>query len=116
MKRGFLGLAVLLLLSAFSCRTTLTASRKGPANEKYVGDDQCEVFDYPVAAEVPEGAAALGRVEVRQEEGEDDESTMIRLRKKVCELGGNAMSDPRWAHGESESIARIFTANAWLVP
>lgn len=81
--------------------------------EVYVPRGGCNVRDFASATDVPEGARNLGWVEV--EEQASDEETFLLLRKKICELGGDALSQPAWEKAPSEDRPRL-TANAWVLP
>ena len=49
------------------------------------------------------------------DQAENDEETYLALRKKICEMGGNALSQPAWVKDPSEDKPRL-TANAWTLP
>jgi hypothetical protein len=44
-----------------------------------------------------------------------DEDTFIALRQRICEMGGDALSQPTWVKDPSDDKPRL-TANAWSLP
>ncbi len=104
MKRLLLGAALAVLASA--CRTEIQPIVKGDAQARRGvtrGPAECQVRDYPLATDVPSGAKSLGRVKVDRQDSE--EATFELLRKKVCELGGDAMSQMQWIRAAGASVA-----------
>lgn len=78
---------------------------------------ECEVRDYPTASEVPAGSTSIGWVKVTR--AETDELTFENLRKKVCEQGGDAMSQMHWIRASGASVADPpieLEGNAWSLP
>ena len=98
-------------LVGVGCRTQLKPYSKPPATVVYVGDKTCSVYDFASATEVPEGAANLGWVSVPS--AGSDEETYVKLREKICSLGGDALSQPAWVR-EGEEVE--LKANAWVLP
>lgn len=96
-----------------ACATQIKATKERPDPGLYVADDECVVRDYPGATDVPDGARNLGWVSVRTEES--DEETLIKLRKKVCEVGGDAMSQVAWVRETGDPELRL-KGNAWALP
>lgn len=101
------------------CRTEIQPVVKAevPAGKSRRSDDQCYVRDYPTATEVPAGSKGLGWVKVPREQ--TDELTFERLRTKICELGGDALSQPRWIRAAGASVADPpieLEGNAWILP
>lgn len=84
-----------------------------PRSEKYVAPGGCNVRDFAAATDLPQGAKNLGWVTV-EEQGSDEE-TFLLLRKKICELGGDALSQVAWVKGPTEERPKL-TANAWVLP
>ncbi len=81
------------------------------------GPAECQVHDFPTATDVPAGAKSLGWVKVKRLETE--EVTFETLRKKVCELGGDAMSQLHWIRASGASVADApieLEGNAWSMP
>ena len=72
-----------------------------------------EARDFASATDLPEGARNLGWVEVPQLES--DEASFLELRKRICELGGDALSQAAWVKGPGDE-QRVLTANAWALP
>src|SRR5688572_12020466 len=91
---------VLALLSVAGCRTSIEGVRDQPKEGTYVPDKECSVVDYPTASEVPAGSKNLGWVQVKTT-GNDDE-TFLLLRQKICEMGGDALSQPAWVREAGE--------------
>jgi hypothetical protein len=77
------------------------------------------VQDFENATEVPSGAKNLGWVlqpQVRDADGkEDDEATYVQLRKRICEMGGDALSQPSWVQDVEDGTHKL-KVNAWLLP
>jgi hypothetical protein len=108
---GLLGL--LVIASAGACRTRLDPYVKPEPKTVYVGEKGCDVYDFASAADIPEGAKNLGWVTVPYTGNDDD--TFIKLRQKICELGGNALSQPSWDRDSMEGEPNL-KANAWALP
>ncbi|MFZ5468983.1 MAG: hypothetical protein ACOZIN_06035 [Myxococcota bacterium] len=111
MKR-FCALAV--VAAACTPRTQLVPVRKPVAQEVYVGEKRCDVYDYVHATDLPDGAQNLGWVVV--ERAETDEETYLELRKKICELGGDALSQLAWLTDPGQPEPTKLKANAWSLP
>ena len=107
-----LGLWALVALSG--CRTPIKPLVKATPKVVYVGDKSCQVYDFEAATDVPEGATNLGWVTVGKAETDDD--TFVKLRQKICEMGGDALSQPAWVHQAGEYEATHLKANAWALP
>lgn len=102
------------LLLAAGCRTQVAPYQKPDPVVVYVGEKSCNVYDFPSATEVPEGAKNLGWVTVKRKE--TDEETFLLLRQKVCELGGDALSQMAWVHDEGDYEPSLLRGNAWVLP
>ena len=113
--RAVLVVAVLFL----SCRTEIQPLVKGDVTAKRMKqrNAECEVHDFPTATDVPANSKALGWVKV--DRAESDEVTFEKLRKKVCEMGGDAMSQMHWIRASGASVADPpveLEGNAWSMP
>ena len=112
-------LCIAVLAAGCITRTELKVEHKRPPpTPVYVGDKSCMVHDYENATDVPEGARNLGFVTVRQvvtEGKDDDEATYIEVRKKICEMGGDALSQPAWVRDMDDERAKL-KVNAWALP
>jgi hypothetical protein len=108
---AILGLCAFGVLAG--CRTSIKPYVKPAPNLVYVGDKSCNVYDYQGATEVPDGAQNLGWVEV--EMAATDDETFVLLRQKICELGGDALSQPAWVRSGSDESTQL-KANAWVLP
>lgn len=102
-----------------SCRTEIQPLVKGEARARLSprGPAECHVHDFPTATDVPSGSKSLGWVKV--DRLENDEVTFQALRKKVCELGGDAMSQMHWIRASGASVADApveLEGNAWSMP
>lgn len=86
---------------------------KVAAQDVYVPPGGCNVRDYPAATDVPSGAKNLGWVTVTQQGS--DEETFLLLRQKICEAGGDALSQAAWVKAPTEEVPQL-TANAWALP
>lgn len=107
-------IAAAVLFAACTPRTVIHPVPTGPeAPEKYVRQGGCNVRDFTNATELPTGSKNLGWVTVDQQSS--DEDTYLLLRQKICELGGNALSQPAWVKDPSAEIPKL-TANAWVLP
>lgn len=106
----------LLLVAAVAagCRTVIRTSKQRDATVVYVGDKQCKVFDYETAMDLPEGSKSLGKVQVRRQAA--DEATYLKLREKVCEMGGDAVSQMAWVKDAGEYEPSALQATAWVLP
>jgi hypothetical protein len=103
----------LALFAATGCRTQIVATKRPPPKVVYVGEKQCNVYDFAGATDVPDGSHNLGWVEVPQQA--TDEETYVKLREKICELGGDGLSQPAWVREQDEELPRL-KANAWSLP
>jgi hypothetical protein len=103
----------LLALAACTPRTLIHPRTEGEAQPVYVPEGGCNVRDFASATDVPSGARSLGWVTVDQQE--TDEATYLLLRQRICELGGDALSQPAWVKAPSDESPRL-TANAWTLP
>ena len=81
----------------------------------YVGDHQCMVRDFENATDLPDGSKNLGWVVVPIMGGDDDEATYIEMRKRICAMGGNALSQPAWVKDVDDDAPKL-KANAWALP
>ena len=113
MKRALL-LALGLLASG--CRTEIipVVRKTPPPPRVFTAPSECEVHDFPNATDVPPGAKNLGWVEVKREA--TDEETYVALRKKICELGGDALSQLAWVTEPGNHDPTSIRANAWAMP
>lgn len=114
--RRAVGSALLVGMVAWGgagCRTRLEPYAKPEPKMVYVGEKGCDVYDFASAADIPEGAKNLGWVTVPSTG--NDEETFIKLRQKICELGGNALSQPSWDRDSMEGEPHL-KANAWALP
>ncbi len=115
MKHLMLG-ALLLV----GCRTQIQPIVKGDGPARKLsprGVAECQVHDYPTASEVPSGSKSLGWVKI--ERLANDEATFTALRAKVCEMGGDAMSQLHWIRASGASVADPpieLEGNAWSTP
>jgi hypothetical protein len=106
--------AVLLALLSASCvRTFIQPTSDDEAQGQYGRSYSCNVRDFASATDVPTGARPLGQVEVETQASDDD--TFIALRQRICEMGGDALSQPTWVKDPSDERPRL-TANAWSLP
>jgi hypothetical protein len=109
-------LAVLLGLLTLSCtpRTFIKPTSDDEAQRQAAGvGDNCNVRDFPSATDVPAGSRPLGPVEVEPQASDDE--TFIALRQRICELGGDALSQAAWVKDPGDESPRL-TANAWSLP
>ena len=111
------GLLLLVLLAG--CRTEIQPLVKGEVTTRRLKqrNAECEVHDFPTATDVPANSKALGWVKVNR--AESDEVTFENLRKKVCEMGGDAMSQMHWIRASGASVADPpveLEGNAWSMP
>ena len=110
-----------LLLGAIlfaGCRTEIQPVVRGEIARKQSprGPAECHVHDFPTATEVPAGAKSLGWVKI--DRLQNDEVTFETLRKKVCELGGDAISQMHWIRASGASVADPpieLEGNAWAM-
>lgn len=110
--------AVVFACGAFSActpRTLIAPLDETPPSQRYVAPSGCNVRDFASATDLPEGAKNLGWVSLEQQDGQSEDDAMIALRQKICELGGNALSQPAWVKGPSDEKPKL-TANAWALP
>ncbi len=103
-------------LSVCACRTEIKpALIADPTPVKKVRlSTECDVHDYPSGTDVPAGSKNIGWVEVTREG--DDDATFLKLRQKVCNLGGDAMSSITWERQSGEDRPSVLRANAWSLP
>jgi hypothetical protein len=112
--RTVIFLAALALTSGCFTRTTISARPQPPKPPPtYVDQSGCQVHDFAAATDLPVGSRNLGWVKV--EEQESDEATYVLLRQKICELGGDALSQPSWEKLPSADKP-FLQANAWVLP
>ena len=102
-----------LALSLAGCATFIPIARPAQAEVAAPSSDECHVRDFVYATELPKGAQSLGPVAVEPQAS--DEETYLELRRRICELGGDALSQPAWVKEPTEEHARL-TANAWALP
>ena len=95
------------------CATFIPISKEKPPQQAAASSDECNVRDFPYATDLPKGAQPLGQVAVEPQAS--DEDTYLELRRRICELGGDALSQPAWVKEPTEDHARL-TANAWSLP
>ncbi|MGQ0506470.1 MAG: hypothetical protein ACT4TC_14250 [Myxococcaceae bacterium] len=112
MNLRILVVGVVLLSCAGCARSNIRPDGSPKPKPIYIGDKTCMVQDFPSATDVPEGSQNLGWVSVPYKN--DDETTYIELRTKICELGGDAMTQPAWVKGFDENPE--LKANAWSLP
>lgn len=103
------------------CRTTLTPwtppAAAPVAQVRPRGPEDCQVNDYATASEVPAGSKNLGWIKVERQASDD--ATIELLRRKVCEAGGDAMSQLHWLRASGASVADPpieLEGNAWATP
>lgn len=111
MLRNALPSVVLLVLA---CRTSMDTRPTPPKPEVYVPRSGCDVRDYPAATDLPDGAKNLGWVQVPVQA--QDEDTYLMLRKAICDMGGDALSQIAWTYEPGRRQAVALKANAWLLP
>ena len=103
-----------LALSLAGCATFIPIAPPAKAEVAAPSsEDECQVRDFVYATELPRGAQPLGPVAVEPQAS--DEETYLELRRRICELGGDALSQPAWVKEPTEEHARL-TANAWALP
>jgi len=110
-------LVVMFLLAG--CRTEISPLVKAEptARKMKQRDAECQVHDFPTATDVPPNSKNLGWVKVDRQE--NDDLTFELLRKKVCEAGGDAMSQMHWNRASGASVADPpveLEGNAWSMP
>lgn len=110
---------LLLALVFAGCRTEIQPLVKQDpvARKSRLVEGECNVHDFPTASEVPAGAKNLGWVKVAH--GDNDEATFEALRKAVCAMGGDAMSQMHWLRAAGASVADHpveLEGNAWVLP
>lgn len=113
MAARFLGTALLTALALFACRTQIAPYRQPEPKVVYVGDKSCNVYDFASATDLPDGAKNLGWISVQS--AGDDEQTYLKLREKVCAMGGDALSQIAWVR-EGDDSEPSLKANAWVLP
>jgi len=107
-------LGLVVLSGLLGCRTTIKPSVKPTPKFVYVGEKSCGVYDFAAATDVPEGARNLGWVTVKK--AETDEDTYVKLREKICEMGGDALSQLAWVSQAGEYEPSFLKANVWSLP
>lgn len=112
---------LLATLVLAGCRTELKPLVKPDvapvARVRPRGPAECQVSDYATATEVPSGSKSLGWIKVERQA--TDESTIELLRQRVCEAGGDAMSQLHWIRASGASVADPpieLEGNAWATP
>jgi hypothetical protein len=105
--------SIVLALLLGGCATFIPIGSAKPAQQVAPPSNECNVRDFVYATELPKGAQHLGQVAVEPQAS--DEETYLELRRRICELGGDALSQPAWVKEPSEDHARL-TANAWSLP
>jgi hypothetical protein len=111
---------ILLSLVFAGCRTEISpqvredapVTKRGPR-----ADAECSVRDYPTATDMPVGSKSLGWVKMERQA--TDDATFEALRKKVCEMGGDAISQMHWIRAPGASVADPpieLEASAWVTP
>lgn len=114
MRGALLLLTIAALGAACTARTLIhPVPPPGPDAPAFVAAGGCNVRDFAAATDLPKGSKNLGWVTVEQQAS--DEETYLLLRKKICELGGDALSQPAWVKGPTEEQPKL-TANAWELP
>jgi hypothetical protein len=108
-----LGCVALLALCGGCARTFIAPASAQKGQSASQAQSRCNVRDFDSATDLPQGARSLGPVSVPQ--GETDEATYVDLRRKICELGGDALSQPAWVKGPEDEKPQL-TANAWALP
>jgi hypothetical protein len=115
MRRTLTAVAV-MAIAACVARTEIRATpNKPPPQAVWMGDRSCMVQDFDAATDVPDGAKNLGWVSVAESGADDDEQTYIDLRKKICGMGGDALSQPAWVREVNDERPHL-KANAWVLP
>jgi hypothetical protein len=111
-----LGVACCIAFAGCVARTEVKATpKKPPPAPVYVGDKSCMVQDFESATDLPVGSKNLGWIVQAQDNGQSDETTYIELRKKICALGGDALSQVAWVKEPDDDRPKL-RANAWLMP
>ncbi|MDP1821820.1 MAG: hypothetical protein Q8L48_01195 [Archangium sp.] len=110
---------VLLGLVFAACRTEIKPLVRGEAAARgpRLRNAECQMRDYPGATDVPAGAKSLGWVKI--DRLANDEATFEALRKKVCEMGGDAISQMHWIRASGASVADPpveLEGNVWSLP
>lgn len=114
--KSALGAALLLASLACAPRTQVRPVKKAPpAQPVYLGERSCMVQDFENATDLPDAAKNLGWVEVAQPEGQSDDDTFIALRRRICEMGGDALSQAAWVRDMNDDRPKL-KANAWSLP
>lgn len=105
--------------SLWSCRTSIrpvAEEKPEPIRSRQAGSG-CEIQDFDMAAELPAGSKNLGWLRIPW--AGDEDSSFAALRKKVCEMGGDALSQIHWLRPSGTSVAEpptVLEANVWLLP
>jgi len=112
--KKFLLLGALLGMVFSGCgRTHIPVFVQRSAEE--TKEASCSVRDHGSAATLPSGSIDLGRVEAPRDEV-DEHNTYGLLNRKVCELGGNAITGVRWEVELGMPKPRALSGNAWKLP
>ena len=111
-------LLALVIVSAVvtGCRTEIKPALmadNAPTKRVRLSTD-CDVRDYPSGTDVPTGSKNIGWVEVEREG--DDDATFLKLRTKVCNMGGDAISSITWERKSGDDRPSVLRANAWSLP
>jgi hypothetical protein len=110
---------LLLGLLVAGCRTEIQPLVKGEVARSRMRERNadCQFHDFPTATDVPEGAKSLGWTKV--DRLATDELTFEALRKKICEMGGDAVSQMHWIRASGASVADPpveLEGNVWSLP
>lgn len=108
-------LMLVLALVQLGC-VSRTHLRTGTAEAKARGrgpEIPCGVMEYSTGGDLPAGAINLGWVQVPRTDS--DAATAESLRNKVCEMGGDAITQVAWIR-EAGVEGMVLKANAWQLP
>lgn len=108
-----------LSLVLVGCRTEIQPVLKGEVTRSRMRERnaECQFHDFPTATDVPEGSKSLGWVKVDRLATE--ELTFEALRKRICEMGGDAVSQMHWIRASGASVADApveLEGNVWSLP
>ena len=111
-------LAVAALLFV-GCRTEIQPIVKddAPRSRMRERNADCQFHDFPTGTYVPSGSKSLGWVKV--DRLATDELTFESLRKKICDMGGDAVSQMHWIRASGASVADPpieLEGNVWSLP
>lgn len=106
---------ILAVLALSSCATMLPIKKANSDQQEQTAAaaNECNVRDFVYATDLPKGSRPLGPVAVEPQAS--DEDTFLELRRRICEIGGDALSQAAWVKEPSEQGAKL-TANAWVLP